>query len=483
MRLLLQRHTYHYPISFVALLSTRGAIVSSFFSKPLSTTLTLNNRKMSSTTSRSATTSPITGMEKGPFPIGVTTIQINDTNRLDPGNKNKCRSLQTEIWYPTSDASKDLPKNTYLQHLLGGNGESLSENEKVEILKAANGPKAIGGYRNGITVEELSNPTVWNNEAVRDAPLRSSPENGWPLIVFSHGYGAYRCSYLYWTEFLASHGFVVAACDHPGDARFTLIDGKPIVPGGERSDLATLAQERPKDVMAVLDGMEELIKPNSKSGITIDNNTVEFTNQIDVRNAAISGMSFGGDTITKVLEYQDARIQAAVLKCPAVGRYQFDGSPGLHQQRTNKDTPIMVMLGTEDTVLGVEGNNNARAYFESHSDNAYLMEIQRGGHVSFTSCELYDPEYGNGISQDGVCPMATKPGEVYKPLDVVKQHGIINSYGLAFLNTHLRNKQQGDAKETGLQASMDVYNQLYLQKNQFDNRDMDGEVLYRTNII
>ena len=40
----------------------------------------------------------------------------------------------------------------------------------------------------------------------------------WPLVVFSHGSGAFRASYIYWTEFLASHGFVVVAGDHPGQS-------------------------------------------------------------------------------------------------------------------------------------------------------------------------------------------------------------------------------------------------------------------------
>ena len=32
-------------------------------------------------------------------------------------------------------------------------------------------------------------------------------------MLFSHGSGAFRASYIYWTEYLASHGFCVVACD------------------------------------------------------------------------------------------------------------------------------------------------------------------------------------------------------------------------------------------------------------------------------
>ena len=47
------------------------------------------------------------------------------------------------------------------------------------------------------------------------------------------------------------------------------------------------------------------------------------------------------------------------------------------------------MLGTEDTVIGEEGNAAARRYAADHGGPAALLEIVRGGHVSFTSCELY----------------------------------------------------------------------------------------------
>ena len=35
--------------------------------------------------------------------------------------------------------------------------------------------------------------------------------------------------------------------------------------------------------------------------------------------------------------------------------------------RSNRATPTLVMLGTEDTVIGEEGNAAGRAYFETHT--------------------------------------------------------------------------------------------------------------------
>ena len=127
----------------------------------------------------------------------------------------------------------------------------------------------------------------------------------------------------------------------------------------------------------------------------------------------------------------------------------------------------------------------------SHALGRHLLEIRRGGHVSFTSCELYNPEYGNGIGESN---SLSRPGEKYTPLTrtltrtrtrtltltlplaltltlpltltrytplpIAEQHAVINAYGLAFLNAHLRPAAQ-PPELAGFDAA-------YLQANHFD---------------
>ena len=207
------------------------------------------------------------------------------------------------------------------------------------------------------------------------------------------------------------------------------------------------------DVIQIIDGVEELSK--SKGGVfsTIDTDTV-----------ALTGMSFGGFTTAAALEMQDPRIKAAVMMCASMS---MSGTKDYHTPtRKNKSTPVMVMIGSEDTVLGDYHNNSNRKYVDNHSDgDAYLLEIVRGGHVSFTSCEMYDPEYGNGINASGSSKSLTNPGSSYKPMPIQQQHQIINNYGLRFLNKYL--KQSGDVADT-----------LYLSKNHYDSK----EVVFRSNL-
>ena len=378
--------------------------------------------------------SKVTGLAPGPFGVGVTTVQFEDRSRDDGG---ACRKLQTEIWYPAAPASG--PPNRY-RDFLGA--------ATPEIIAAAERPDAIGGYAEGLTIAALD--ASWPQSAMRDAPPLPTAAP-WPAVVFSHGSGAFRASYVFWTEFLASHGYVVAACDHPGSARFTLNDGAVVTPGGPRSKRARMERDRVADVFAVLDGLEGLARTDSR-----------FAGRVDARNAAVTGMSFGGWTAAAALERGDARVKAGVLMCPSLA--SSDG--GALAAGHGATAPALVAIGTEDTVIGEEGNAAARRYAADHGGPAALLEIVRGGHVSFTSCELYTPTYGNGI---GPSKSLTTPGATYEPLPIADQHAVVNSYGLAFLNARLKPPGHALREQAG-----DVYGAAYLERNHFN----DAEVKY-----
>jgi len=398
---------------------------------------------------RSEKAEAITGLPLGPYPVGVTTVQID-------GDPKRGRGLQTEFWYPSTDAALEMPLAKYSECL----GLNTCKDPEA-ALAMANADSAIGGYRDGISIEELDDPskTTWLTTAVRDAPVRDGPStsnnnnnNGkWPLVIFSHGSGAYRVSYSFWTEFLASHGYVVAACDHPGSARFTIVDGEVITPGGNRSKRARKEADRPLDLLQIIDGVAE-------------GTGSHLFSKVDTDKVAISGMSFGGFATAATLELQDPRIKAAVMMSSSMA---MSGTQDYHTPvRKNKSTPVLVMMGTEDTVLGEECNDASRKYVDTHSDgDAYLLELIRAGHVSFTSCEMYDPEYGNGINAEGSSTSLTNPGGTYKPLPIQTQHEIINNYGLRFLNKYLKNSGDDD-------------DEAYLSKNHYDEK----EVVFRSNL-
>merc|ERR1712194_945813 len=359
------------------------------------------------------------------------TLQLDDHSRTNPDDTTRC--LQTEIWYPAQGVTAAMPRNKFSDFLARGViSGSIAEAE------AGN---AIGGYREGLTIAELDK--TWPNDAVRDACILDPGFAGrWPLVIFSHGQGAYRASFIYWTEFLASHGFVVMACDHPGSARYTQLNGKVVKPGGALSDRSAMEDARPKDMLFLVDAMERMANGADS----------RFTGRVDASNCVLSGFSFGGYATAAALERKDARIKGAVMKCPSL----MSAGGTLPESRTNHETPIMMMLATEDMPIGEKGNNLSRTYVKTHRGIKYLMEIKRAGHVSYTSCEFFNPNYGNGV---GESKSLTDPGKMYQPLPPMEQHEIANSYGLAFLNMCLR-PQSREGREGA----------AYLKKNHFGDK-------------
>ncbi|MEH1863979.1 MAG: alpha/beta hydrolase [Nostoc sp.] len=113
----------------------------------------------------------------------------------------------------------------------------------------------------------------WSNDATTNKPL----------IVFSHGLGSVRTDLRYLAEHLASHGYVVAAVEHPGSNEDNI---NSALQGKTRPVKPQEFLNRPQDVSFVLDELEKL------------NQTANHPLQgkLATMNAMVVGYSFGGGT-------------------------------------------------------------------------------------------------------------------------------------------------------------------------------------------
>ena len=104
-----------------------------------------------------------------------------------------------------------------------------------------------------------------------------------PLIVFSHGFGSVRTDLRYLAEHLASHGYVVAALEHPGSNETS---SKVVSKGKNRLVEPQEFLDRPRDISFILDELETL---NQTA-----NNPLQ--GKLATNNVMVVGYSFGGGT-------------------------------------------------------------------------------------------------------------------------------------------------------------------------------------------
>ena len=234
----------------------------------------------------------------GPFAAGVRVIRYTKNSVVTPSQS---RVLDTVIWYPTA---------------------------------AGAGP---------------IDPTY---NAVLDAPLDHSG-GPYPLLVFSHGSCGYPTQSTFLLPQLASHGFIIAAPPHPGNTI------KEFAECGTPQAQVASAQERPQDVLFVLDALLA----------ATDEQRSPFFGAIDATRLGMSGHSFGGFT-TYLATAIDPRFKVAMPLAPFV-------SPAT----VPLTIPSLTMLGQVDSVVD---DNAIRAAYASGAAPKYLVEIANAGHYTFS---------------------------------------------------------------------------------------------------
>lgn len=202
--------------------------------------------------------------KRGPYPVGTREFKIEDA-------ANAARPLVGTVWYPAIKAAGAKEEATYTAGFLTDTGR-----------------------------------------AIRDAA--GEPKGGpYPLIIFSHGFMGLRLQSLWYTEHLASYGFVVIAVDHPGS---TLFDYQK----GTASDNWAL---RPLDVLREIAYAEKTL--NATDGV--------LPGLIDMDKIAVTGHSLGGYTTLAAaggrLDFDSLKAWCAANPAPALKPEAVCGANGL----------------------------------------------------------------------------------------------------------------------------------------------------------
>lgn len=311
----------------------------------------------------------------GPYGVGHTTLMLTDDARGRP--------LTVDVWYPVEAGSTGEPAAYSLLPELG-----------IESEVALSGAPAAG-------------------------------ERSFPLVIYSHGSGGLRYIASFYTEVLASHGFVVAAPDHAGNTALDRL-------AGTATSSAETATNRLGDVTYVID---EVVAAN-------DPTTVPFAGAVDGEQIAVTGHSLGGFTalagvsgytVDGVTVAPEERIDAIVAMAPA--------SQALSdEQLADVDVPTLLITGTDDATTPIDPNVT-RVWDLAPGRPLYRVDLADAGHQSFTDVCRYQealptlPDVPEIVTEtvDEFAVDGCSPDQMADE----RAHDITNTYAVAFLQTVL----------------------------------------------
>ena len=304
----------------------------------------------------------------GPYQVGTQIIYMVDNDRSAwYGEENSgSREIMVRVWYPAHPQEGDQKAPyVYNEKLIG---DMVSEGFGI--------PKYL--------MQNISN--IKTNSWSGIDPV----DKKFPVLIFSHGHGGLKIQNTTQMEEMASHGYVIFACDHAYDAGVSIFPGERVIfnktniPEGyseeEKWRLRRVQLDyRAADIQFMLD---EMARGNFLSEA--------LKNSLDLENIGLFGHSFGGGT-SIVVASTDDRIDACFgldawfLPVPSNVLNSDLNKPFLHLGQVRwKEKDNYLKL---DTLVG---NNSAWSM---------RLDVQGATHYDFTDFSQFNrltKRYGSG---------------------------------------------------------------------------------------
>jgi predicted dienelactone hydrolase len=253
-----------------------------------------------------------------------------------------------------------------------------------------------------LAVDSGSHVTVGGLDVAVWKPASAAPAPGYPVIVFSHGFGGCNTQSVFLMEALAQAGYFVLAPNHSdagcGSARKARSGRhQPEEPFQKADDWSEATyKDRRADVEAVLDAV---LNEKSFQGV-----------RADAGRVGIAGHSLGGYTALGIAgawaSWKDPRVKAVLALSPFNTPFLAKGDLG------HMNVPVMYQGGTLD--LGITPTvRRLKGAYDRSSAPKYYVEFQGAGHLAWTGL---NPRF----------------------------HSIINRYSVAFFDRYLRGKDDPD---------------------------------------
>ncbi|MBJ3785284.1 alpha/beta hydrolase family protein [Devosia sediminis] len=339
----------------------------------------------------------------GPYASGSLTYHFVDPGRSDWVNRNAPRELMVQVWYPVAKAATG-EREPYIPHALDFGG-------------------GLGNVRlPGFFLDHL---TLVETHALRAAPMAAGLER-FPLLIFSPGANGYRQHNMFQVEELVSHGYVVAAIDHPGAARAV------VFPDGRRMPHDATLMNIPRffaepgfgeaifnylagDVSFALDQIMMLDAHDPRSVLT---------GRIDTARVGVFGVSLGGLVAAEACR-QDDRIAACLIEDVFVPADVIADGVDQPTMWLSRDADSMRAERWTEAQIGLH-QTSMHAALEGSRTDGYIVSIPGTFHLNFTDLPFTLSE-----------PLAKGLG-LTGSIDWRRGHHAINAFSTAFFDRYLK---------------------------------------------
>jgi dienelactone hydrolase len=278
----------------------------------------------------------------GPYRVGTRSLELVDRSRREPGSDGRePRSLVIQLWYPRTSGK--------------GKAARYMPPKVAAYTAASSGLPASAFSRLKLTA--ISNAV----------PLPRA--GGWPVVLFSTGYGLERQLYTGLVSDLASHGYMVVAIDHPHDANIVAFpDGHTVSIGnvGQAPDaIAKALTVRIADTRYALDTLARLNrhrKANPLGGM------------FDLDRVGMFGHSLGGAAAAGTM-LTDRRIR---------GGLDMDGRLFGKVATTGLKRPFMLFAADP----GFRSNPSLAEFWNHLTGSRYAVDFTGAAHLAFSDLRV-----------------------------------------------------------------------------------------------
>jgi predicted dienelactone hydrolase len=318
----------------------------------------------------------------GAFHVGTRSVALVDHTRGEPQASKEPRSLVIQLWYPAAAGTRPA---SYM-------------------------PPAVARF---LAASAGLQPALV--EAIKlDATADAGPmtrRGGWPVVLFSPGFGVEREMYAGLVEDLASHGYVVVAIDHPHDASIVEFPNGHVVVPSSQMDITAALSVRVADTRFVLTELARL----GKAGF--------FAGRFDLGHVGMFGHSLGGATAASTM-LVDPRIDAGA---------DLDGVLFENALAKGLSRPFMLMSADP----GFADDPNRTSFWSRLRGPHYAVDIKGARHFAFSDLAFFAPQLSQA-SPSAAQGIRAQVGNIDGSATLAAER----AYLLAFFDRFLRGKNQ-----------------------------------------